>query len=184
MPLRSDLAPVTGVADDLRGELLGDILDAAAFAVKRDALPVADNVTGGDRRLSRFGASSKSRGRTRMGINYTVAGRAAVVNLKPAAMWALTTGGARPFVMGAGRRTRSGKYRKRRGATAGLVVFPTSAPTAGRAGSTRVRTGPIRHPGSRGRGSLSRVYARVPSVVAETVTDIMSGALEVRRRGR
>lgn len=184
MTIRADLDPVTGIADDLRGELVADILDAAAFAVKRDALPVADAVTGGDRRLSRFGASSKSRGRTRMGINYTVTGRAAVVTLKPAAMWSLTTGGARPFNMGTGRRMKSGKYRRRRGPAAGVIVFPAAARSGGRRQATRVRTGPIRHPGSRGRGSLARVYARVPSVLADTVDGILSGAIEVRRRGR
>lgn len=184
MSIRADLDPVTGIADDLRGELVADILDAAAFAVKRDALPVADAVTGGDRRLSRFGASTKSRGRTRMGVNYTVTGRAAVVNLKPAAMWALTTGGARPYMMGTGRRLRSGKYRRRRGPAAGLVVFPAAATSAAGRKPSRVRTGPIRHPGSRGRGALGAVYARVPGVVADTVDGIMSGRLEVRRRGR
>lgn len=182
MTVRADLASLTGIAADLRGDLLGDMLDAAAFAVKRDALPVADAVTGGDRRLSRFGASAKSRGRTRMGVNYTVAGTSAVVNLKPAAMWALTTGGARPHVIGVGRRARSGRYQRRRGA-AGIVVFTRPAASPGRSRPTRVRTGPVKHPGSRGRGSLARVYARVPYVVESTFDDVLTGRMELRRRG-
>jgi hypothetical protein len=181
--IRADIDPVTGLADDLRGELVADMLDAAAYAVKRDALPIADAVTGGDRRLSRFGASTKSRGRTRMGVNYTVTGRSAVVNLKPAAMWALTTGGARPHLLGAGRRMRSGKYRRGRGPAAGLVVFPAAASSGAGRKPSRVRTGPIRHPGARGRGALAAVYARVPAVVGEAFDDMLSGRLEVRRRG-
>lgn len=178
MGIRADLDPVTSIADDLRGELLADMLDGAAFAVKRRALTVADSVSGGDRRLSRFGGSVKSRGRTRLGVNYQVTGTTAVANLKPAAMWSLTTGGARPHVIGAGRRTRRGRYTKRR--TMAVLVMPAARRSSGRRQPSRVRTGPVRHPGARGRGALARVYADVPAVVA----DVFAGYLNGGRRGR
>jgi hypothetical protein len=180
MTIRGDLAPVSSIADDLRGELLADMLDSAAFAVKRRGLTVADTVTGGDRRLSRFGGSVKSRGRTRMGINYTTSGRSTVVNLKPAAMWALTTGGARPHLIGAGRRTRRGRYTRRR--SVAVLVFGTAQPSARGRKASRARTGPVRHPGARGRGALARVYADVPKIVADTFADALTD--RTSRRGR
>lgn len=155
--IRADLAPVTDLADDLAGELLEDLLGDISYAIKLQALHIGEKVTGGDRRLSRFGG--KNKGRTRLGVNYKIAGRRSVIDMKPAAMWALTTGGARPHQIGAGRRTKSGKFTRQRGGRKLLVI------------GGRVVSGPVRHPGSSGRASLQRVYAQVPRIVTETIED-------------
>jgi hypothetical protein len=154
--IRADLAPITDLADDLADDLLTDLLGEISYAIKLQALHIGERVTGGDRRLSRFG-TARSKGRTRLGVNYKLTGTRSVIDMKPAAMWALTTGGARPHVIGAGRRTRTGKFSKARGARKRLVI------------GGQVVTGPVRHPGSRGRASLDRVYAQVPRIVTETI---------------
>ncbi len=163
--IRADLAPVTDLADDLAGELLEDLLNDISYAVKLQALHIGEKVTGGDRRLSRFG-TKKSRGRTRLGVNYKISGRRSVIDMKPAAMWALTTGGARAHMIGAGKRTRSGKFSRQRGGRKLLVI------------GGQVVTGPLRHPGSRGRSSLARVYAQVPRIVTEITEERLGEALD------
>jgi hypothetical protein len=162
--IRADLAPVTRLGDDLAGELLDELLGDISYAVKLQALHIGERVTGGDRRLSRFG-TARSRGRTRLGVNYKVAGRRSVIDMKPAAMWALTTGGARAHLLGAGRRTRSGKFTKQRGGRKLLVI------------GGRVVTGPVKHPGSAGRASLDRVYAQVPRIVTEVIDEVLDERL-------
>jgi hypothetical protein len=160
-----DLAPVTrDLADELTGPIVEDMLNAASFAIKRDALDVAGRVTGGDRRLSRFGG--RSRGRVRMGVGYDIEGSRSTVKLRPVALWALTTQGARPHVIGAGRRARSGRYTKRRRAV--VLKFPVAV------NGSRLRTAPVRHPGTRGRGALARVYAAVPGHVEAAFADVMA----------
>lgn len=162
--IRADLAPVTGLADDLAGDLLTELLGDISYAIKRQALHIGERVTGGDRRLSRFG-TARSKGRTRLGVNYKLANRRSVIDMKPAAMWALTTGGARAHMIGAGRRTRTGRFSKQRGGRKRLLI------------AGNVITGPVRHPGSRGRASLDRVYAQVPRIVQETIDDALSEKL-------
>jgi hypothetical protein len=167
--VRSDLAPVTELADGLEGALLRELLNVAAYDVKTRALAVATAGTGGDRRLSRFG-TRRSRGRTRMNAGYDTAGTSTVVNLRPAAMWALTDAGARPHTIGAGRRTRKGSYtRGRTGAV--YFAFSDAQRAPGRNRPTRVRSGPIRHPGARGRRTLARLHADVPTIVQTAVTE-------------
>jgi hypothetical protein len=173
--IRADLAPVTGLADDLAGELLTDLLGEISFAVKKQALHIGDKVTGGDRRLSRFG-TARSRGKTRLGVNYKLAARRSVIEMKPAAMWALTTGGSRAHMIGAGKRTRTGRFSKARGGRR-VVAFATAASSPGRGKASRVRTGPVRHPGSRGRASLDRVYAQIPRIVTETIDEALGERL-------
>ncbi|MET0911034.1 MAG: hypothetical protein ABWZ99_16330 [Ilumatobacteraceae bacterium] len=153
------------MADDLAGQLLDDLVGDISYAIKLQALHIGEKVTGADRRLSRFG-TARSRGRTRLGVNYKVNGGRSVIDMKPAAMWALTTGGARPHLLGAGRRTRSGKFTKQRGGRKLLVI------------DGRVVTGPVRHPGSRGRSSLDRVYAQIPRIVTETIDDALGERLD------
>jgi len=158
-------------ADDLTGRLIAGALDDASYAIKSDALRVAGLVAGGDRRLSRFGGG-KSKGRVRMGVNYTVADTRSVILLKPAALWALTTSGARAHMIGAGRRTRAGRATKgRRGRV--VVAFPVAVAAPGRGKATRVRVGPVRHPGARGRGSLIAVYRNVDKHLADTFGDAL-----------
>jgi hypothetical protein len=173
--IRADLAPVTGLADDLAGDLLTELLGDISFAVKKQALHIGERVTGGDRRLSRFGGK-KSRGKTKLGVNYQLSAARSVINMKPAAMWALTTGGARAHMIGTGKRTRTGRYSKARGGRR-VVVFAAAATSAGRGKPSRVRTGPVRHPGSRGRASLDRVYAQVPRIVTETIDEALTERL-------
>ena len=167
--IRADLAPITDLADDLRGVLLTELLGEASFAIKKQALHIGEKVTGGDRRLSRFGGG-KSKGRTRLGVNYQLSGSRSVIDLKPAAMWALTTGGARPHMIGVGRRGRTGRYTKRRRPT--VLKFSTAA------GGSAYRTGPVRHPGSRGRSSLDRVWAQVPRIIEETFEEVLTERLD------
>jgi hypothetical protein len=162
--IRADLAPITDLADDLADDLLADLLGDISFAVKKQALHIGDKVTGGDRRLSRFG-TARSRGRTRLGVNYKLTGARSVIDMKPAAMWVLTTGGARPHMIGAGKRTRTGRFSKQRGGRKRLLI------------GGGVVTGPVRHPGSRGRASLDRVYAQVPRIVQETIDETLGERL-------
>ena len=160
---------MTDTAAALRGELVTELLNAASYEVKQTALPIAARVSGGDRRLSRFG-TRRSRGRTRMGVGYDLDGTTSTVKLRPAALWALTTAGARPHVIGAGKRTRRGRYtRGRRGVV--VLALPAAVSAPGRRRPTNVRTAPLRHPGSRGRGSLDTLYRQVPRIVQEAFTD-------------
>lgn len=163
--IRADLAPVTGLADDLAGELLTELLGDISYAVKLQALHIGEKVTGGDRRLSRFG-TARSKGRTRLGVNYKLSATRSVIDMKPAAMWALTTGGARPHMIGAGKRTRTGRFTKQRGNRRRVLII-----------AGKYVTGPVRHPGSRGRASLDRVYAQVPRIVQETVDEALGERL-------
>lgn len=172
--IRRDLAPITDLADDLEGELLNDLLGDISYQIKLQALHIGEKVTGGDRRLSRFGGG-RSRGRTRLGVNYQVSQRRSVIMLKPAAMWALTTEGARAHMIGTGKRGRTGRYSKSRGRK--TLVFPAAQGSPGRSKASAVRSGPIRHPGSRGRSSLDRVYAQVPRIVTETIEDALNERL-------
>jgi len=158
--IRADLAPITDLADELAGELLTDLLGEISYAIKKQALHIGEKVTGGDRRLSRFGTRN-SKGRTRLGVNYKLAAKRSTIDMKPAALWALTTGGARPHMIGAGKRTRTGRFSKQRGGRKILVI------------GGRFVTGPVRHPGSRGRGSLDRVWAQIPRIVTETIDDAL-----------
>lgn len=166
--IRADLAPITDLAADLRGRLLEHMLGEASFAFKKQALHIGEKVTGGDRRLSRFGGG-KRKGRTRLGVNYQLSGTRSVIEMKPAAMWALTTGGARAHIIGTGRRGRTGRYTKRR--RRGVLKFPAAA------GGSMYRTGPVRHPGSRGRSSLDRVHAQLPRIIEETFSEVMQEAI-------
>lgn len=168
--LVADLAPVTTMADQLRGALVTDLLGAASYEVKQEALRVAAGVSGGDRRLSRFG-TRRSRGRTRMGVGYDLAGRQSTIKMRPAALWALTNAGARPHVIGAGRRTRSGRYtRTRRGQTT-VLALPAAKRSTQRSRPSNVRSGPVRHPGTSGRQALARLYRQVPTIVQDAFTD-------------
>jgi hypothetical protein len=155
------------MADGLNGPLLRELLNVAAYDVKTRALDLAGTATGGDRRLSRFG-TRKSRGRTRMNARYDTSDTGTVVTMKPAAMWALADAGARPHTIGAGRRTRRGTYTRARSGTT-YVTFPAAARSKG-GRTSRVRTGPVRHPGSRGRHTLARLHADVPRLVNDAVT--------------
>jgi len=174
--LASDLAPVsTTLADQLRGQLVTDLLNRASFEVKDDALRIAVSVSGGDRRLSRFG-SKRTRGRTKMNVGYDLDGATSTIKMRPAAMWALATGGARPHLIGAGRRTRSGKYT--RGRRVSLLAFPAPAATPTRNRPSAVRPGPVAHPGMRGRRALATLYARVPAIVNEAFTAGMASYMK------
>jgi len=164
--IRADLAPVTDLADDLAGKLLDDLVGDISYAIKLQALHIGEAVTGGDRRLSRFGTKN-SKGKTKLGVNYKVAGGRSVIDMKPAALWVMTTEGSRPHVIGAGRRTKKGRYTKRAKRAGPPVLFYGG----------RWVTGPVRHPGSRGRASLKRVYAQIPRIVAEKTEDILKDAL-------
>jgi len=128
--IRADLAPITDLADDLRGVLLTELLGEASFAIKKQALHIGEKVTGGDRRLSRFGGG-KSKGRTRLGVNYQLSGTRSEILMKPAAMWALTTGGARAHMIGAARQS-SNSPRPRVVRRTGPGRSVTPAPGAGR----------------------------------------------------
>ena len=165
--IRADLAPVTDLADDLAGQLLEDLLNDISYAVKLQALHIGEKVTGGGRRLSRFG-SKKSKGRVKLGVNYKISGRRSVIDMKPAAMWALTDGGARPHMIGAGRRTKKGRYQKR-SKKAGPLVLKYGG---------RYVSGPVRHPGTRGRHSLARVYAQVPRICTEIIEEKLGEAVK------
>ena len=174
MGLDTVAAGARRLADALDDELVAGALDDASFAIKRDALAVVGRVAGADRRLSRFGGGS-TRGRTRMGVRYTVTGRRSLIQLKPAAMWALTTGRVRRHVIGVGRRGRTGKVTRGRGAR--RMVLPTAATSKGRTAPSRVRPAPINHPGHGPRGSLLAVYRRVPDHVQSVFGDALVDAV-------
>jgi hypothetical protein len=142
--IRADLAPVTDLADDLAGQLMNRMLTDISTEVEDEALKAGKQATGGDLRLSRYGKGR--RGGTRMTVVSKVSGKKATIDLEPAGMWALATGGAKPHYIGPGSRTRGGKQRRR-------------------------------HPGSRGKGSLDPLYAKVPEICTEVVEDALNEAL-------
>jgi len=156
--IRADLAPVTGLADDLAGQLLDNMLGEASLAIKKQALHIGEKVTGGDLRLSgRKGA--------RLSVGYKISGQRSTIDLKPVGLWALTTEGAKAHMIGAGRRTKKGT--RTRGPRGRKVL---------KIGGQFV-TAPIRHPGTRGKGSLDRVWAQVPRIVEETFGDLLEDAM-------
>ena len=162
--IRADLAPVTDLADDLAGQLLNDMLGDISLEVKKQALHIGEKVTGGDLRLSGFGGK-KSRGKSKLGVKYEVTGKRSTIDMKPAALWALTTEGASPHMIGAGRRTKSGKTTRQRGRPILKI-------------GNAVITGPVRHPGTRGKASLDRVYAQIPRICTEIVEEALGKAVK------
>jgi hypothetical protein len=166
MPDRSLTAAGAAIGEigrDLSADLTDRMLNAASFAIKQDGLRIAGAVSGGDRRLSRFGGG-KVKGRTRMGIGYDITGTRSEIRLRPAALWSLTTGGSRPHPIGAGRRTRAGGYTKGRKGRR-VLVLPAAVQSAGRRSPSRVRPAPVQHPGTAGRGAMIALYASVPGIV-------------------
>ena len=161
--IRADLAPVTDLADDLAGQKLDKLVGDISYAIKLQALHIAEKVTGGDRRLSRFGTKN-SKGKTRMGVNYKVTGGRSEILMKPAALWVMTDGGARAHMIGAGKRTRKGRYQKR-SKKAGPMVLKYGG---------RYVSGPVRHPGTRGPGALKRVHAQIPRIVSEILEEALT----------
>jgi len=159
------------VGRELADPLLHRMLNAASYAIKLDAVRIAGAVSGGDRRLSRYG-STRSRGRVRLGVGYDINGARSVINLRPAALWVLANGGARPHPIGVGRRTRTGSIagRQRRGEGRRLLVI-----------DGKVRTAPVQHPGTAGRGAVVALYAAVPDLVADAFAGVIGWRLE---RGR
>jgi hypothetical protein len=157
---------------ELEAALIDRMLNAASMGIKVDALRIAAAVSGGDRRLSRFG-SSKSRGRVRMNVGYDILGTTSTVKLRPAGLWVLTNGGARPHPIGAGRRMASGRYVKARKGRR-LLVLPEARTTPGHRTGTRVRTAPLDHPGTAGKGAVLALYAAVPEIVAEEFSRIIT----------
>jgi hypothetical protein len=161
--IRADLEPVTGLADDLAGKLMGDMLGEASLEIKKQALHIGELITGGDLRLSRFG-TKKSRGGRKLGVGYEVSGNQATVTMKPAGLWVLLTDGAGPHMIGAGRRAKSGRVTNQKGRP--VLKF-----------GGRFATAPIKHPGSRGKAGLDRVHAQVPRIVDETFHDVLAEAV-------
>lgn len=155
------------IGRELADELLARCLGAASYAIKLDALRIADAVSGGDRRLSRYG-SARSRGRVKLGAGYELAPRSSTISLRPAALWVLTNGGARAHPIGLGRRTASGRFTRIRKGRRRLVI------------GGAVRTGPFKHPGARGRGAVAALYAAVPDICAEEFADVLNSRLTGR----
>lgn len=141
----------------LGSDRVAPLADAAGFAVKRELLRAGIRAVGGDRRLSRFG-SRRSRGKVRLSARYREpAGPVAVVEMRPAGLWGLLEGGARPHSM-TGRRTASGRYLRAR------------------------RPGRL-HPGAPARRTLTvgaqRGAAAMPDLVARAWGDLLAELLEV-----
>jgi hypothetical protein len=169
--LKAAGAALGDIGRDLESDLIDRMLNAASMAVKTDALRIAAAVSGGDRRLSRFGRG-KSVGKVRMGVGYDITGNTSTIKLRPAGLWVLTNGGSRPHPIGAGRRTASGKYIKARKGRK-LLVFPHAEHTPNHWTATRVRTAPVQHPGTSGKGAIIALYAAVPDLVGEQFSRII-----------
>ena len=163
-------AALGDVGRELEDQLLARMLGAASFAIKTDALRIAGAVTGGDRRLSRFG-TAKSRGRVKLNVGYDITGNTSTIKLRPAALWVLTNAGSRPHPIGTGKRTARGTYTKRRAKQGRQLLLIGGV----------VRTGPVRHPGSAGRGAVIALYAGVPGIVAEQFALVLNDRLNKGR---
>jgi hypothetical protein len=131
---------------------------AAAKAVKASAREEAARDIGGDLRMSNVG----TRGARLRAVD-TVRGSGSVVQGKvvglPVGLWSLVTDGADPHII---RRRRGGKRRAQRGV---LVI------------GGRPVTGPVRHPGTSGKGTWRRVRRRaerdVPRAYAKAVRQVV-----------
>lgn len=157
------------LADALDGTGLERLTGAAAFAVKSAGLRRLVLTIGGDRRMSRFG-SARARGRVRAGIGYDLTRPAAAqLVYRPAGMWTLLETGADRHPIGTGRRTASGRRTRARGRPVLLVAG-------------RPVTGPVDHPGTRPKRTLTRGIAEgeraIPAAVDAALADLVAELLE------
>lgn len=159
------------LADSFGADGLRAMTEAAAFTVKTEAVRRVVLTIGGDRRMSQFG-SRRSKGRVRAGVGYDYTGRGvAVVGYRPAGMWALLEDGARAHPIGAGRRTASGGWARRRGQQRPLLLV-----------AGHVVTGPVRHPGTTPKRVITRATRdaepRIPDAVERAVADLVAAAFQ------
>jgi hypothetical protein len=130
----------------------------AAKAVKQSAREEAARDIGGDLRMSNVGRrGARLRAVDTVRTSGTVT-TGKVVGL-PVGLWSLVTDGAAPHMI---RRRRGGKRRAQRG-----VLLVDGRPV----------TGPVRHPGTSGKGTWRRVRRRaerdVPRAYAKAVREVL-----------
>jgi hypothetical protein len=137
------------VGRELAGSLTAEMLTAASEAIAVDVDKIATGVAGGDRRLSNAGPQQ-------LGVDFRVGRNTSRIELRPAGLWSLAVGGAAPHLVGTGRRRGGGRQR---------VVI-----------KGRVVTGPVKHPGTKGKRPAVDLDQSVP----ETVVDEFTSTLQER----
>ncbi len=144
--LAAQLKPLYAIGVALAGPGASEIVTRASIKTKEEGTRILTRKIGRNRTMRNFPKQTRN---VKAGIGFDVAGDKALIKFRPDGMWALMEEGARPHMIGAGRRTRSGKRTRAR--KRGVLVF----------GANQYRTGPVKHPGTKGFGLYSKI-AKLP----------------------
>lgn len=142
------------LARGLHGPVLDRVTEHASMAAKKESLKTAGGILGSDLRAHNFAKGRK------FGVGYDlVAPGRSTINFRPKGGWVLFDVGASPHLIGSGRRRTArgrvtGKQRRQVLNIGGHIV-----------------TGPVRHPGMRGKRMFTRAVDSMNKVVPDAVAN-------------